>query len=101
MIAFDSASRRRPSPQLSEFLEDGPPSVFVGFGGMPGRSDLSDVIADAVARTGPRAIVQRGAAGLHADGLGPGVLTVDHVPHDWLFPRVVAVIHHAGATAAA
>lgn len=33
----------------------------------------------------------------------PCVLVVDAVPHDWLFPRVHAVVHHAGAgtTAAA
>jgi sterol 3beta-glucosyltransferase len=25
------------------------------------------------------------------------VITVDYVPHDWLFPRMAAVVHHGGA----
>ena len=25
------------------------------------------------------------------------VLVVDQVPHDWLFPRMAAVVHHGGA----
>jgi sterol 3beta-glucosyltransferase len=28
---------------------------------------------------------------------GDDVLTVDHVPHHWLFPRMAAVVHHGGA----
>ncbi|WP_346268717.1 nucleotide disphospho-sugar-binding domain-containing protein [Streptomyces sp. So13.3] len=28
---------------------------------------------------------------------GDDVLTVDEVPHHWLFPRMAAVVHHAGA----
>lgn len=29
----------------------------------------------------------------------PGVLVVGEVPHDWLFPRCAAVVHHGGAGA--
>jgi sterol 3beta-glucosyltransferase len=28
---------------------------------------------------------------------GPSVLSIGEVPHDWLFPRMAAVVHHAGA----
>jgi sterol 3beta-glucosyltransferase len=42
-----------------------------------------------------RAVVQRGWSGLHLTG--DDVLTVDEVPHSWLFPRMAAVVHHAGA----
>ncbi|MFJ8650174.1 glycosyltransferase [Streptomyces sp. NPDC093546] len=50
---------------------------------------------------GVRAVVQAGWAGLN--GCGADVLAVGDVPHDWLFPRTAAVVHHAGAgtTAAA
>jgi UDP:flavonoid glycosyltransferase YjiC (YdhE family) len=29
--------------------------------------------------------------------LPPDVLAVDPLPHDWLFPRAAAVVHHGGA----
>ena len=28
---------------------------------------------------------------------GPDLLPIDDVPHEWLFPRMAAVVHHAGA----
>lgn len=46
-------------------------------------------------RSGHRAVVQRGWAGLEVSR--PGVIVVDDVPHEWLFPRVAAVVHHSGA----
>ncbi len=56
---------------------------------------LGDVVRDTVRRIGLRAVVHSGWAGL--GGHGDSVLTIDHVPHDWLFPRTAAVVHHAGA----
>lgn len=87
----------KPAPELDAFLADGPPPVYVGFGSVstPTAQRLADVVGDALRRTGQRAIVQRGWAGL--DVTGADVLTVDEVPHEWLFPRVAAVVHHAGA----
>ena len=87
----------QPSPGLVDFLAAGPPPVFIGFGSMaPGQGEqLSEVIADAVTRVGVRAVVQAGWAGL--TGTGEQILTVGDLPHDWLFPQVAAVVHHAGA----
>jgi sterol 3beta-glucosyltransferase len=28
---------------------------------------------------------------------GPGILEIEGAPHDWLFPRMAAVVHHGGA----
>lgn len=36
---------------------------------------------------------------LEGEALPPGVLLVSEVPHDWLFPRCAAVVHHGGAGA--
>jgi len=86
----------RPPDVLVDFLEAGPPPVFVGFGSMtPTHERLPDVVAAAVARAGVRAVVQSGWAGLEA--AGDDVLLVGELPHDWLFPRMAAVVHHAGA----
>jgi UDP:flavonoid glycosyltransferase YjiC (YdhE family) len=59
----------------------------------PGR--LSADVVGALRRAGLRGIVQRGWAGLGADG--DDVLTVDEVPHALLFPETAAVVHHCGA----
>ena len=93
-----------PPSRVEDFLAAGPPPVFVGFGSMaPGHgARLARPVLDAVRAAGVRAIVQAGWSGLRADE-HPDVLNVGPMPHDWLFPRVAAVVHHAGAgtTAAA
>ncbi|MEU1506308.1 glycosyltransferase [Kitasatospora sp. NPDC005748] len=87
----------RPPAELVDFLQAGPPPVFIGFGSMaPGHGErLSDLVAAAVKRAGVRAVVQAGWADL--GGGGDDVLAIGDVPHDWLFPRTAAVVHHAGA----
>lgn len=86
----------QPPDLLVDFLGAGPAPVFVGFGSMtltPER--LDDIVAVAVKRAGVRAIVQSGWAELGP--AGDDILLVGDVPHDWLFPQVAAVVHHAGA----
>src|SRR5690606_8691534 len=41
-------------------------------------------------------VVLQGGSGLE-DELGPDVRVVDDVPHELLFPRTAAVVHHGGA----
>ena len=42
-----------------------------------------------------RAVVQAGWSDLAATG--DDVITIGDTPHEWLFPRMAAVVHHAGA----
>jgi UDP:flavonoid glycosyltransferase YjiC (YdhE family) len=87
----------RPPADLVDFLAAGPPPVFIGFGSMgPGQGGrLAGPILAAIRRAGVRAVVQAGWAGLRVTS--DQVLTIGETPHDWLFPRVAAVVHHAGA----
>ncbi|MFF8375971.1 glycosyltransferase [Streptomyces sp. NPDC015661] len=87
----------QPPAELADFLQVGPPPVFLGFGSMaPGEGErLGELVTAAVKRAGVRAVVQAGWAELV--GQGSDVLAVGDVPHDWLFPRTAAVVHHAGA----
>lgn len=94
------------APQaLTDFLAAGPPPVFVGLGSTmttTSRADqTSDIVRRALRQAGVRGIIQAGWAGLEV--VDDDVLTIDEVPHEWLFPRVAAVAHHCGAgtTAAA
>ncbi|MFJ5546153.1 glycosyltransferase [Streptomyces sp. NPDC093225] len=102
---YVGADRRLPA-ELEDFLTAGPPPVLVGFGSMAaGEGErLSGIAVRALRRAGLRGILQSGSAGLAADGRdGHDVMTVGDVPHALLFPRLAAVVHHAGAgtTAAA
>ncbi|MFD9439129.1 glycosyltransferase [Streptomyces sp. NPDC060006] len=90
---------------LEDFLDAGPAPVFFGLGSatVPDAERLGEEVVRALRAAGLRGVVQRGWAGLSADGDGDDMFTVDEVPHSALFPRMAAVVHHAGAgtTAAA
>ncbi|RYP26948.1 hypothetical protein DL767_007870 [Monosporascus sp. MG133] len=95
------ASSYTPDPELSAFLEAGPPPIYIGFGSIvvDDPNGLTRMIFDAVAETGVRALVSKGWGGLGADDVGipEGVFMLGNVPHDWLFKHVSAVCHHGGA----
>ncbi|MEH0573654.1 MULTISPECIES: glycosyltransferase [Streptomyces] len=92
---YDRESRLPPA--LRTFLDAGAPPVFVGLGSatVPDPRRLSGEIVRALRRAGLRGVIQRGWAGLAADG--DDMLTVDEVPHALLFPETAAVVHHCGA----
>ncbi|MEY9848785.1 sterol 3beta-glucosyltransferase [Streptacidiphilus sp. BW17] len=83
--------------ELRDFLASGPPPVFVGLGSatVPDPDRTSALIVAALRAAGLRGLVQRGWAGLHAEG--DDMLTVDELPHSRVFPHTAAVVHHAGA----
>ncbi len=88
-----------PPPDLRTFLEAGMPPVYVGFGSMAGRHPrrLARIVIGALQLTGVRGILATGWGGLKPEVLPDSILTIDSAPHDWLFPRVSAVVHHGGA----
>lgn len=84
----------QPPAELVEFLAEGPPPVFIGFGSSAALD--ADFMLDVVHRAGVRAVLQ-GVQGAS----GPNALSIGAVPHEWLFPQMAAVVHHAGAGTAA
>ncbi|KAG9188368.1 isoleucyl-tRNA synthetase [Alternaria panax] len=95
------ASNYTPEPDLAAFLDGGEPPVYIGFGSIvvDDPNAMTKMIFDAVKITGKRALVSKGWGGLGADDLGKpdGVFMLGNCPHDWLFKRVSAVVHHGGA----
>ncbi len=83
----DLEVRRQP---LAQFLADGPPPVFIGFGSSQALD--ADFMLDTARRAGVRVVIQ-GAEDLEE----PDALGIGTVPHEWLFPQMAAVVHHAGA----
>jgi UDP:flavonoid glycosyltransferase YjiC (YdhE family) len=96
----------RPPVALVDFLAAGPPPISIGFGSMtPAHCErLTAIALEALGRAGQRGVLLRGWGGLGADRALPDtVFGIDDVPHEWLFPRMAAVVHHGGCgtTAAA
>jgi sterol 3beta-glucosyltransferase len=93
-----------PPADLENFLNAGSPPVFIGFGSMTpaGADRLSDLVATAGRQAGVRMVIQAGQASLATAGpASDDAIVIGEVPHDWLFPRMAAVVHHAGAGTAA
>jgi UDP:flavonoid glycosyltransferase YjiC (YdhE family) len=95
------ASNYTPAPDLKEFLEAGPPPVYIGFGSivLDDPNAMTQLIFDAVRLTGQRVLLSKGWGGMGAEELGipDGVFMLGNCPHDWLFQRVSCVVHHGGA----
>src|SRR5215217_7513065 len=88
-----------PPANLIDFLESGSPPVCVGFGSMINRNpeESTQLVLDALRSSGQRGILLTGWGGLSSADLPDDVFKMDDVPHDWLFPRAAAVVHHGGA----
>jgi UDP:flavonoid glycosyltransferase YjiC (YdhE family) len=88
-----------PPSDLVNFLQAGPPPVYVGFGSMLSRKpeETADLVLKALARTGQRAVLSSGWGGLKKENLPQTVFMVGSIPHSWLFPKMAAVVHHGGA----
>ena len=89
----------QPPPGLLDFLERGPPPVYVGFGSMAERraEEVTALVVQALALSGQRGLLLTGWAGIGAVDLPDTVFRLDAAPHGWLFPRMAAVVHHGGA----
>jgi sterol 3beta-glucosyltransferase len=86
-----------PPPDLVEFLAKGPKPIAIGFSTAPAVGDMTRLFAEAVERTGTRAVLLSGWAGLGNQALPPSIFQTGSVPHDWLLPRVSAIVYHAGS----
>ncbi|MGL1957765.1 MAG: glycosyltransferase [Colwellia sp.] len=105
----------KPPAALVKFLEEGSAPVYFGFGSMSGvdPSKVTDTILSAVKKSGVRAIIVTGWGGITAIGVAStdnastenteNIFVLESAPHEWLLPKVAAVVHHGGAgtTAAA
>lgn len=89
----------QPPDELLAFLDSGEKPVYVGFGSMSPRDPAAaaQLVVDALEMAGQRGVLLSGWAGLNMAGLPKNISRIDSAPHDWLFPRMAAVVHHGGA----
>lgn len=96
---LDANAPYQPPPDLEAFLQAGPPPIYLGFGSMvsAGERRRTQQVVRALDRCGQRGILLTGwGANMH-ESLPETIFACDDIPHDWLFPRVAAVVHHGGA----
>lgn len=92
----------QPPEPVARFLDAGPPPVYVGFGTMPSPEPLRTLhrLLEAARRAGVRLLLGgdwRGLGGEGARADARALIAPGPIPHQWLFPRVAAVVHHGGA----
>ncbi|PBP17903.1 isoleucyl-tRNA synthetase [Diplocarpon rosae] len=98
-VFLDLASSFEPPEDLVKFLDAGEPPVYIGFGSIvvDEPDKFTKMIFEAVEKAGVRALVSKGWGGLGDENTPDNVYMLENTPHDWLFPKVTAVVHHGGA----
>uniref|UniRef100_M4BDD3 Uncharacterized protein n=1 Tax=Hyaloperonospora arabidopsidis (strain Emoy2) TaxID=559515 RepID=M4BDD3_HYAAE len=94
------SSTYKPSPQLEAFLDQGDGPIFVGFGSMviQDPEGVTKMIIDAAAEVNVRVLIQSSWSDMAGNLTIPdSIFFLGSCPHDWLMPRVSAVVHHGGA----
>jgi sterol 3beta-glucosyltransferase len=96
---LDSAPNWKAPADLVAFIQSGSPPIYVGFGSNPvDKQATLDLILDALAITGKRAVMASGWGGLGTDHPLPDhVFLTESAPHQWLLPQMAAIVHHGGA----
>ena len=96
----DNPQEYTPEPGLQQFLSEGGKPIYVGFGSMVSgdMGETLEIVLEALRMSGIRAVLSKGwGGGELPSNLPDNVYVAGFVPHDWLFRRVRAVVHHGGA----
>lgn len=105
-----SADDYNPPKELVEFLdcakEDGKRVVYIGFGSIvvQDAKAMTRAVVDAVLDADVRCILNKGWSDrlskqedIPEVELPPEIYNSGSIPHDWLFPRIDAAVHHGGS----
>ncbi|EME46228.1 glycosyltransferase family 1 protein [Dothistroma septosporum NZE10] len=100
-VFMELAKNFKPDQDLVEFLEAGDPPIYIGFGSIvvDDPNAFTHMIFKATKIAGVRALVNKGWGGLGQsnEDTPDNIFMLGNTPHDWLFPKVKAVVHHGGA----
>lgn len=86
-----------PPPALANFLAGGEAPIYIGFGSMTGLAGARLLNALIEAMAGRRVLFYAGWSGIDPRALPSNFLVIGDTPHEWLFPRTAALIHHGGS----
>jgi sterol 3beta-glucosyltransferase len=96
---FLDQERDNATSEVVAFMQSGPAPVCVTFGSMlhQNAGQIARTLLEAFSKTGDRAIFLTGWNGYQPEKRLENFLFIEDIPHDWLFPRCKAIIHHGGA----
>jgi len=90
-----------PPTDLTNFIDNGEPPIYIGFGSMKDISSFKttlNIIKEALNITRKRAVVGLGWSKVsYNENIPHNIFLTESIPHTWLFPKMKAVIHHGGA----
>ncbi|RVW30340.1 Sterol 3-beta-glucosyltransferase UGT80A2 [Vitis vinifera] len=92
---LDLASNYEPPQELVKWLEAGQKPIYIGFGSLPVQEPekMTQIIVDALEKTGQRGIINKGWGGLgNLAQPKESIYLLDNCPHDWLFLQCKAVV---------
>ncbi|KAF5382484.1 hypothetical protein D9615_002991 [Tricholomella constricta] len=91
---------------MDKARKDGKPIVYIGFGSItvPHPNRVTSRLVKAVLQSDVRAVICKGWSSRMKDDekesdvvIPPECYVIDKIPHDWLFPKIDAALHHGGA----
>lgn len=87
-----------PEQGLLDFLKNNPKVVYIGFGSMvsDNLNKYMNMVLEALKDTGIAAIITQGWGEI-PNVEGSNIYITKAIPHEWLFDKVYAVVHHGGA----
>ncbi len=87
------------NPALDEFLKKGSPPVYSGFGSMPPKDQAKNtpLLIHAARQLKKRIIISKFWKGVPNVEQSKDVFFIKNYPHEYLFPKMAAIIHHGGA----
>lgn len=90
-----------PPMELLNFLLQGKPPVYVGFGSLSDAAAAEKntwLVIEALRQSGQRGVLATGWNGMaRLEDAPEDIFILESAPHSWLFPRMAAVVHHGGA----
>jgi len=86
-------------PELEDFLISDSPPIYAGFGSMPPKDQARHVplFVNAARQLGKRIIISKFGSKSIDISYTKDVFFIRNYPHEYLFPRTAAIIHHGGA----
>ncbi|OVE74385.1 hypothetical protein BVX93_00080 [bacterium B13(2017)] len=84
-----------PPHDLSDFLKNGPPPIYIGFGSMSTRSSdkTTEIILKAFEKTGQRGLMAKGWGGIQNKDLPDSIFLIDSALPARLIRKMPGVIH--------
>ena len=99
-LIIENESNFMPPKELEDFIKNGEPPIFIGFGSMKDITSFTktfEIISEAVTKTKQRAVLGLGwTKNSYSGTVTDNIFLIEDIPFPWLFPQMKLVVHHGG-----